>query len=178
MKTVLLAGAAVLTCGLGSSAQATWLGDTIKGGWYSGTTQFETAQTSAPGSAETYVWDWTVSENTLVVKLDRGQVFMGGGPFNGMIFTDVTKTANILSVALQSNTGAWVPRLSFDANRISLDFGGNFYNTVQTWTYSVGFSDTVTADVPEPANWAMMTIGFGLLGGAMRRRSVKLSYAS
>ena len=29
----------------------------------------------------------------------------------------------------------------------------------------------ITAAVPEPATWAMMILGFGLIGGAMRRRS-------
>jgi hypothetical protein len=31
--------------------------------------------------------------------------------------------------------------------------------------------------VPEPAAWAMMITGFGLVGGAMRRRVTKVSYA-
>ena len=30
--------------------------------------------------------------------------------------------------------------------------------------------------VPEPATWAMMTVGFGLVGGMMRRRVAKVSY--
>ena len=33
-----------------------------------------------------------------------------------------------------------------------------------------GFNDAV-ASVPEPATWAMMIVGFGLVGGAIRRRS-------
>jgi hypothetical protein len=33
------------------------------------------------------------------------------------------------------------------------------------------------AGVPEPAAWAMMIAGFGLVGGAMRRRVTKVSYA-
>ncbi len=32
-----------------------------------------------------------------------------------------------------------------------------------------GFNDAV-ASVPEPATWAMMIVGFGLVGGAMRRK--------
>lgn len=31
--------------------------------------------------------------------------------------------------------------------------------------------------VPEPATWAMLITGFGLVGGAMRRRSMKVAYA-
>ncbi|HWI85758.1 MAG TPA: PEPxxWA-CTERM sorting domain-containing protein [Sphingomonas sp.] len=34
-----------------------------------------------------------------------------------------------------------------------------------------------TADVPEPASWAMMLAGFGLIGGALRtRRTATISY--
>ena len=37
----------------------------------------------------------------------------------------------------------------------------------------------VTPGVPEPATWAMMIVGFGLVGGAMRRRAVsaRVTYA-
>ncbi len=35
----------------------------------------------------------------------------------------------------------------------------------------------VAGAVPEPATWGMMIIGFGLVGGAMRRRSTKVSFA-
>jgi hypothetical protein len=34
-----------------------------------------------------------------------------------------------------------------------------------------------TASVPEPASWAMMLGGFGLVGGAMRRRRVTVRFA-
>lgn len=38
--------------------------------------------------------------------------------------------------------------------------------------------EPVAAPVPEPATWAMMIGGFGLVGGAMRRRKVQVSYAA
>jgi hypothetical protein len=41
-------------------------------------------------------------------------------------------------------------------------------------TFSVG---PITGAVPEPASWAMMLAGFGLLGGAMRRRRTGFSVA-
>ncbi|MHA6723765.1 PEPxxWA-CTERM sorting domain-containing protein [Sphingomonas sp. RS2018] len=34
----------------------------------------------------------------------------------------------------------------------------------------VSVRDTAVAGVPEPSSWAMLTIGFGALGGALRRR--------
>lgn len=41
-------------------------------------------------------------------------------------------------------------------------------NTIQTdnWNYTL----SAAGAVPEPATWAMMILGFGLIGGAMRRR--------
>jgi hypothetical protein len=32
------------------------------------------------------------------------------------------------------------------------------------------------ADVPEPASWAMILAGFGLIGGALRRKSVRVAF--
>jgi hypothetical protein len=37
--------------------------------------------------------------------------------------------------------------------------------------------DLSVSAVPEPATWAMMILGFGLVGGMMRRRRVNVSYA-
>lgn len=34
----------------------------------------------------------------------------------------------------------------------------------------------ISGAVPEPATWALLILGFGLIGGAMRRRRVSLSY--
>lgn len=39
------------------------------------------------------------------------------------------------------------------------------------------FIDVSTSAVPEPASWALMLMGFGALGGAMRRRTVRVVYA-
>ena len=38
-------------------------------------------------------------------------------------------------------------------------------------------SATTSSAAPEPASWAMMIGGFGLVGAAMRRRSLKVSWA-
>ncbi|WP_246350272.1 PEPxxWA-CTERM sorting domain-containing protein [Sphingobium boeckii] len=39
----------------------------------------------------------------------------------------------------------------------------------------VFLADTLTPPVPEPATWAMMIVGFGLVGSAMRRRQSAMS---
>ncbi|WEK41727.1 MAG: PEPxxWA-CTERM sorting domain-containing protein [Candidatus Sphingomonas colombiensis] len=40
-----------------------------------------------------------------------------------------------------------------------------------------GSVSAVAGAVPEPATWAMMIAGFGLVGAAMRRRAVKVRFA-
>ena len=37
--------------------------------------------------------------------------------------------------------------------------------------------DFINANIPEPATWAMMIGGFGMVGGAMRRRAAKVAFA-
>jgi hypothetical protein len=45
-----------------------------------------------------------------------------------------------------------------------------------SWNWLPGGSVTLTGEaVPEPATWAMMISGFGLVGGAMRRRSATVT---
>jgi hypothetical protein len=41
----------------------------------------------------------------------------------------------------------------------------------------VTFTSTLAAPVPEPATWAMMIAGFGLVGAAMRRRPARVAVA-
>ena len=61
----------------------------------------------------------------------------------------------------------------------STDFGfqANGCAAGCTFTTSITGPGTISAAVPEPATWAMMVGGFGLLGGALRRRT-RATYAS
>ncbi|KRB42667.1 PEPxxWA-CTERM sorting domain-containing protein [Phenylobacterium sp. Root700] len=49
--------------------------------------------------------------------------------------------------------------------------GGNWY--AETWVVR----STDWGAVPEPATWAMMIVGFGLVGGAVRRRRTSAAFA-
>jgi len=49
------------------------------------------------------------------------------------------------------------------------------YPTAGYWT--AAFPVVTSPGVPEPASWAMMVGGFGLIGGAMRRRRITASFA-
>ncbi|MFL5296277.1 MAG: PEPxxWA-CTERM sorting domain-containing protein [Phenylobacterium sp.] len=45
-------------------------------------------------------------------------------------------------------------------------------------TGSGNFSATPVARVPEPASWALMIVGFGGMGAALRRRRTKVAFAA
>jgi hypothetical protein len=97
----------------------------------------------------------------------QGVVFLNGGQLNLTIGSWKTYFSN----------NAYITGVSFGAGS---GFGAGF----------VGFVDNVRATtvdgdltiinfeaVPEPATWAMMIAGFGLVGAAMRRRATKVAFA-
>lgn len=49
-------------------------------------------------------------------------------------------------------------------------YADNLALTTTSGTRTYNFTAGVTAAVPEPSTWAMMLIGFGAVGGAMRRK--------
>lgn len=65
--------------------------------------------------------------------------------------------------------------VAFNGTAYSIDFGGT---ANQTGFDNITFgSKDAGGGVPEPAAWAMMLSGFGLVGGAMRRRQANVSFA-
>lgn len=82
--------------------------------------------------------------------------------FAGGTSTTVGRTTyTLLEFSFRRNLGdsvsEFVARPGGDGN----DYSGNFRFT------------TALAAVPEPASWAMLITGFGLVGGAMRRRNTR-----
>ncbi len=91
--------------------------------------------------------------------------FLTGVPFvfNGLVF----QTAPVItSVVLDPAETVTPVGLSFTNNEIFLDLKG----------LSISAGDTIILDlnpgraVPEPGVWAMMLVGFGVLGAGLRRR--------
>ena len=76
------------------------------------------------------------------------------------------------------------PYTSYAFNLSSLLTAGQTYQIRFAQVDNLGFFNQgvdnvsiLTNAVPEPASWALMIAGFGLVGGAMRRRSTKVAFA-
>jgi hypothetical protein len=55
------------------------------------------------------------------------------------------------------------------ANQFTITETGNFQDVSSYFGQSAGFAQ-ILSDVPEPATWAMMLVGFGAAGGMIRSR--------
>ncbi len=136
------------------------------------------------------------SDARFVIGIDTG-VRNQSAAFPTDFFFDKTITVS-LNGASTSSPGVGFSDLTFDGNRFSVavslaslhafnpalaprDFGFNVWSqAVRTTRSATGALQRTNVDfapehgsiaaVPEPATWAIMVGGFGLMGGALRRR--------
>ena len=117
------------------------------------------ATTSA--AAQMAVWE-IVNESSTSYDVSKGAFDVTN------ISADATTDANRMLLAVTS--GYWKTSENFSmalvassGNQTQLVYGAN--------------ARALTAAVPEPASWAMMIGGFGMVGAAMRRRKVAVRFA-
>ena len=113
--------------------------------------------------------------NPTGVQLTAGQNYVA---FLGTFYTTGTGQASVSSCNPFSGGACAVSNANPNLGRaiVGRALGSNLdelsFAQVVNGSQDLTFSATVTA-VPEPASWAMMIAGFGLVGGAMRRRTRK-----
>lgn len=114
-----------------------------------------------------------------VTELDRGATLGNVGWADNTLYAfDIEYTASNLRVFVDGV-------LQLDINGSFTDGRFGFYNYSQASVEYAGITTQVlpppTGAVPEPATWAMMILGFGFVGGAIRsakrRQKLSASYA-
>src|SRR3546814_7461590 len=128
-----------------------------------------------------------------------GNTGIVSGPFSDTLNVEVPElgsvSSSITSVAISLLTDVSFSSVTLNGHEFNIDEIGatenrSFLNLpvtsgMQTLVIngtsggSGSYSGTLAFAVPEPASWAMMIAGFGLLGGAIRvrKRQVKVSFA-
>lgn len=118
------------------------------------------------------------ASNVLITFAGRGTY--NEAEFNGILLKNLSRN-NIGGFVLDPSTtisGFDQSRLSFTSDSLSFNFEGLSIQATDRISANVAF---VTNAVPEPATWAIMLVGFGAVGFAMRRRkkdNVRVRYAS
>lgn len=122
-----------------------------------------TANFSAPGSAQFTVNGQTYTYSTLT------DVFRDSS--DGAIVFGFANGANVLNlVTFTSNTDLSFPTADLLTGRFFVDACTPASGTTCTANDPTRIYAEVNNPVPEPATWAMMLLGFGGIGFAMRRK--------
>ncbi len=90
---------------------------------------------------------------------DAGTTTLGGGAGNPRVSGTYDAFTSLSAFNGTSVSGAWTLTI---ADQVALDAGA-----LRSWDLRL---TSANGAVPEPATWAMMLIGFGAVGVAMRRR--------
>ena len=125
-------------------------------------------------------------------KFNSHFVFFDPDPFAAWHWSSVTFDAPILAVLAvtakmnASDASFGLPSVTYltpaarglETNTDRFSVSGNTLSLDWTASDPGDYIRVLTAPVPEPATWAMMLLGFGVVGGAMRRRQkVSVSFA-
>jgi len=86
--------------------------------------------------------------------------------FTSILLTGTGIGAPVELVGLIEDPETWAKNLNLAAGTFQLEINGEYLGTS---TGSLGGNLNFAA-VPEPATWLMMILGFGLVGGVMRRK--------
>lgn len=98
------------------------------------------------------------------LTLTTPSVSWSSSAFNGLVFTN---NSGVFSSIL-SETGIDPSRISVTGKRLAINWNGMSFNSGDKV-----FLSFASGGVPEPATWALMILGFGAIGFAMRRAKIR-----
>ncbi|QDZ06759.1 PEP-CTERM sorting domain-containing protein [Sphingomonas panacisoli] len=147
----------------------------LKNGVYAGTLVLENVyqnQTTSP------VDTWT----TLTANLNSG-IFWATKDSLGPTFASANGGQKTLAQWIADNGNANLSVYGLEIG-IGSGWGGTFFGAVDNVQANFGTALSVNSNfevqaaaVPEPATWAMMIMGFGLMGASLRRRQATVRFA-
>ncbi len=120
------------------------------------------AFTASSGGLDNATFVNPVTGELIYQSPDQGLAVIG---YQGGLFSDSFLSITVGNRFTPFGAPLTSVRDQFNALRNGSPFAG--FPTAGFWTAQL---PTVTAPVPEPATWAMLIAGFGMLGFAMRRR--------
>lgn len=180
-KFMLFCGAALASALLAPVANAQLIGDTISvaynfpslGNNYGNFSASPSTFTVGNGVESTMTVDGFVqmpidfSASALTIAMPS--VSWTGSSFNGPVFTNLSH----LFPTVTGASGIDLSRISVSGNQLAINWSGMEFTQGDRVTLSFA------GGVPEPATWALLILGFGAIGVAMRRRdlSVRTSFA-
>jgi hypothetical protein len=140
--------------GFGSTGN---FGAVLGGGSYSASFAASSLFSFVIGSLDTY--------NSLKLTFDDGSssLYTGGAIIGGLPFSSGSTGSSTSNGLVTFNTGSG-PRI----------VGATFTSTGNSFE----FDNLASNGVPEPATWALMILGFGAVGGALRRRNARPALAT
>lgn len=131
-----------------------------------------TGQGPYDGIEDTYIGIVNNSKST-VFSVNLG---VGGGPSIGGFDGDGPANATYGQVSTYDPNGYGGPLASFTNNlgsTLTVNFAGGLAPGQTTWFALEEAPTLAQLGVPEPTSWALMMIGIGAVGFAMRRRAAK-----
>ena len=167
--------------------------------------QIGTASTTQTGSAGAASVQFTSLENLLAPSNGQARIEAQDGILNTLTFEllngysfqtalfnlfDASQNSTTVTITYFDPTLAALVNKTFDLANNCQNFMGISGTAGETFTkISFSFTNGGVHDlrqlrlggiaapvVPEPASWAMMLVGFGIVGSAMRRRKVSLAF--
>ena len=96
-----------------------------------------------------------------------GDYTFGAGPNSGGVFSNGT-TATVGNSTYTLTGFGWDRSRADNVSPFRAVSGGDPFDYTGQFSYS---AMTALGAVPEPATWAMLLLGFGVMGGAMRTRA-------